>query len=143
MRQDDMIFLDPDKTAVDTMAEGDLTAPVVMLNLLRYRLWAKAGQGVDGLTGREAYHVYGQAFAKLQPRFGGEPMWMGRALNNIIGNDAWDIVIMVAYPQRRQFVEMMRDPDYLAIAPMRAAALADSRLIEMDQLVPRIKPKTE
>ncbi|MFT4632642.1 MAG: hypothetical protein ACI9BC_001658, partial [Crocinitomicaceae bacterium] len=66
-----------------------------------------------------------------------------RALNNIIGNDAWDIVIMVAYPQRRQFVEMMRDPDYLAIAPMRAAALADSRLIEMDQLVPRIKPKTE
>jgi uncharacterized protein (DUF1330 family) len=134
-----MVFLEPDNTAINSMAEGDLTAPVVMLNLLRYRPWAMLGQGVDGLTGREAYQVYGQAFAKLQPRFGGEPMWMGRALHSIIGDDSWDVVIMVTYPQRQQFIEMMRDPDYLAIAPMRAAALADSRLIEMDQLVPRDK----
>jgi len=74
--------------------------------------------------------------ATLQPRFGGEPIWMGRALHSIIGDESWDIVILVRYPTRRQFLGMLDDPDYRAIAPIRAAVLADSRLIEMDQLLP-------
>lgn len=127
--------------ALAVMQAGDLDAPVVMLNMLRYREAAESGFGVDGLSGREAYGVYGKAFAKLQPRFGGDPIWMGRALNSLIpaqdgGLDDWDIVILVRYPTRRQFVEMMSDPDYQAIAPIRAAALADSRLLEMDQILP-------
>ncbi|WOF74112.1 DUF1330 domain-containing protein [Parvibaculaceae bacterium PLY_AMNH_Bact1] len=126
-----------DDAALAAMAEADLDEPVVMLNLLRYRETAGDGAGVDGLTGREAYEVYGKEFAKLHPRFGGEPVWMGRALNSIIGDEEWDVVMLVRYPARRQFVDMMRDPDYLAIAPIRAAALADSRLVEMSQLLPR------
>ncbi len=130
--------VDKDEAALAAMAAGDLDAPVVMLNLLRYRETARDGAGVDGKTGRAAYEVYGEAFAKLHPRFGGEPVWMGRALNSIIGNEEWDVVMLVRYPARRQFVEMMRDPDYLAIAPVRAAALADSRLVEMSQLLPKV-----
>jgi uncharacterized protein (DUF1330 family) len=126
-----------DREALAAMGEGDLDEPVVMLNLLRYREEAESGFGVDGLTGREAYEVYGKRFAEFHPRFGGEPVWMGRAHHSIIGDDAWDIVILVRYPTRRQFVAMFNDPDYLEIAPIRAAALADSRLIEMTQLLPR------
>lgn len=129
--------VDKDDAALASMAAGDLDAPVVMLNLLKYRETAAAGAGVDGKTGREAYEVYGRAFAELHPRFGGEPVWMGRALNSIIGDEDWDVVMLVRYPARRQFVGMMRDPDYLAIAPIRAAALADSRLVEMTQLLPK------
>ena len=62
---------------------------------------------------------------------------MGRAHHSIIGTEAWDIVILVRYPTRRQFVAMFNDADYLKIAPIRAAALADSRLIEMSQLLPK------
>lgn len=128
--------------ALAAMQTGDLDAPVVMLNMLRYRETAESGFGVDNLSGREAYGVYGKAFAKLQPRFGGDPIWMGRALHSLIsaqdgGLEDWDIVILVRYPTRRQFVEMMADSDYQAIAPIRAAALADSRLIEMDQILPQ------
>lgn len=126
-----------DQAALAAMATGDLDEPVVMLNLLRYRETAGEGAGVDGLTGREAYEVYGKAFAKLHPRFGGEPVWMGRAQNSIIGDETWDVVILVRYPARRQFIDMTRDPDYLAIAPIRVAALADSRLVEMSQLLPK------
>ena len=122
--------------ALATMAEGDLDEPVVMLNLLNYRDLAEPGFGVDGLSGREAYGIYGRKFAELNPRFGGEPIWMGRALNTIIGDEDWDVVILVRYPTRRQFLEMINDPDYQAIAPIRAAALADSRLVEMSQLLP-------
>lgn len=119
------------------MAQGDPAEPVTMLNLLRYRERAVDGFGVDGLSGREAYGIYGQKFAELNPRFGGEPVWMGRALNSIIGAEEWDVVILVRYPTRRQFLSMMDDPDYQAIAPIRAAALADSRLVELEQLLPK------
>jgi uncharacterized protein (DUF1330 family) len=130
-----IVHADPEQLAA--MATGDLDEPVVMLNLLRYRELAEAGSGVDGMSGKDAYAVYGQRFAALNPRYGGEPIWMGRAHHSIIGSEDWDIVILVRYPTRRQFVEMLADPDYQAIAPIRAAALADSRLIEMSQLLPK------
>ncbi len=126
-----------DREALAAMGAGDPDEPVVMLNLLRYREQAESGFGVDGLSGREAYEVYGRHFAKLHPRFGGDPIWMGRAHHSIIGSDKWDVVILVRYPARHQFVDMFNDADYLKIAPIRAAALADSRLIEMSQLLPK------
>jgi len=126
------------QAGLTAMATGDLDEPVVMLNLLLYRDQAETGYGVDGLSGREAYQEYGRRFAVLHPRFGGEPIWMGQAHHSIIGEEDWDIVILVRYPTRRQFLAMFDDPEYQEIAPIRAAALADSRLIEMSQLIPKI-----
>ncbi|WP_420445501.1 DUF1330 domain-containing protein [Candidatus Poriferisodalis sp.] len=124
---------------IDAVAEGDLDEPVVMLNLLRYRETAESGFGVDGMSGEAAYREYGRRFAELHPRFGGAPIWMGRAGHTAIGptDERWDIAILVRYPTRAQFVAMFRDPDYLAIAPIRAAALEDSRIIETTQLLPK------
>jgi uncharacterized protein (DUF1330 family) len=132
-----MGHVDKNDGALAAMGREDSTEPVVMLNLLRYRETAAPGHGVDGLSGREAYGEYGRAFAELNPRFGGTPIWMGRGLNSIIGDEEWDVVILVRYPTRQQFVDMLNDPDYQAIAPIRAAALADSRLLEMSQLLPK------
>jgi uncharacterized protein (DUF1330 family) len=129
-------IFDTDETGLAAMAAGDPDEPVVMLNLLKYRPEAAEGFGVDGMTGEEAYRVYGRKFADLNPRFGGEPLWMGRAKNSIIGDEDWDTIILVRYPTRGHFLDMIRDPDYQAIAPIRAAALEDSRLIESDQLLP-------
>ncbi|MDA9241615.1 DUF1330 domain-containing protein [Acidimicrobiales bacterium] len=134
-----MGYVHADYDVIAKMAESDLDEPVVMLNLLKYRDQAESGHGVDGLTGRQAYTKYGQAFAELEPRFGGSVMWMGRGKHTVIGGDEeWDIIILVTYPTRRQFIEMFNDPDYQAIAPIRAAALADSRIVESTQLVPKL-----
>jgi uncharacterized protein (DUF1330 family) len=59
---------------------------------------------------------------------------MGKALRSIIGDESWHTVILVRYPTRAHFVNMLADPDYQAIAPIRAAALEDSRLVETEQL---------
>lgn len=128
--------VEPSQDALKRMAAANADDPVVMLNLLRYREQAEDGHGVDGMTGEAAYRVYGQRFAELNPRFGGEPIWLGRAGEVVIGDEDWDIAILVRYPTRRHFVEMLADPDYQAIAPIRAAALEDSRLIETTQLLP-------
>ena len=126
-----------DRDQLSAMAEGDPEQPVFMLNLLKYRDVAEEGHGVDGMSGRDAYGEYGRRFAELNPRFGGEPVFMGRAgAHPIVGDDEhWDLMILVRYPTRRQFVDMFNDPDYQAIAPIRAAALADSRLIETTDLL--------
>ena len=47
-------------------------------------------------------------------------------------------MILVRHPKRSDFIAMVNDPDYQAIAPMRAAALADSRLVETTQLLPKV-----
>ena len=124
--------------ALELMSKGNLDEPVIMLNLLKYLEKAKKGFGVDGLTGKEAYQVYGKKFAKFQPIYGGEPIWMGRVHNSIIGIDNWDITILVRYPKRKNFINMFKDPNYKAIAPIRAAALKDSRIIEMTQLLHKV-----
>ena len=132
-----MNYVDADLNKLAAMAGNAQDEAVVMLNLLKYRDVAEPGYGVDGLTGEQAYRIYGEKFAGLNARFGGEPIWMGKALNTIIGSEDWDIAILVAYPTRKQFVEMFEDPDYLRIAPIRGAALQDSRLVEMSQLLPK------
>ena len=63
-----MGMVDFNAEALEAMAGGDPDEPVVMLNLLRYRDVAQPGHGVDGLSGREAYEVYGQRFETLHPR---------------------------------------------------------------------------
>ena len=128
----------PQNDALEEMAARDADVPVVMLNLLRFREDAEPGHGVDGLTGEEAYREYGRRFSALQPRFGGEPVWMGKAEAVLIGaeNEAWDLAILVRYPTRGRFLSMISDPDYQAISPLRTAALSDSRLVEMTQLLP-------
>jgi uncharacterized protein (DUF1330 family) len=124
--------------SLELMAKGNLDEPVIMLNLLKYLDKAKLGYGVDGLTGKEAYQVYGKKFARFQPIYGGEPIWMGRSHNSIIGKDDWDITILVRYPKRKNFIDMFNDSEYKAIAPIRAAALKDSRIIEMTQLLHKL-----
>ncbi|PPR15398.1 MAG: hypothetical protein CFH33_01479 [Alphaproteobacteria bacterium MarineAlpha9_Bin3] len=132
------VSIDVEEGALELMSKGKLDEPVIMLNLLKYLEKAKLGFGVDGLTGKEAYKVYGKEFAKFQPLYGGEPIWMGRSHNSIIGTDDWDIVILVRYPKRKNFIGMFQDPKYKAIAPIRAAALKDSRIIEMTQLLHKV-----
>ena len=121
--------------ALEIMSKGNLDEPVIMLNLLKYLDKAKFGFGVDGLTGRQAYEEYGKKFSKFHLKYGGEPIWMGRVHNSIIGKDDWDITILVRYPKRKNFINMFNDPDYMDIAPIRSAALKDSRIIEMTELL--------
>ncbi|MEM7080051.1 MAG: DUF1330 domain-containing protein [Pseudomonadota bacterium] len=135
-----MVHIESDADRLRHMRTKNPDEPIVMLNMLRYRDTAAQGAGVDGLSGRAAYEAYGRRFAKLQPRFGGTPIWMGRADTTLIGAEGWDVIILVHYPSRRQFLDMLEDADYQAIAPIRSAALADSRLIETHQLLANPMP---
>lgn len=100
-------------------AEG----PVTMLNLLRFK--------PEG--GRERYLEYGEAVVPLLERAGGRVIFQGQAAPAVIGEESWDLVLLVEYPTRGAFLEMIQSPDYQAIAHLRTEALAKGELHPLDQ----------
>lgn len=96
--------------------------PVTMLNLLAFK--------PDG--GRERYLEYGAAVLPLLEKAGGRVVFQGQAAPVVLGEDSWDLVILVEYPSRRASVEMIQSPDYQAIAHLRTGALAKGELHPLD-----------
>jgi uncharacterized protein (DUF1330 family) len=97
--------------------------PVTMLNLLAYK---PAG-------GRERYAEYVAAVSPLVERLGGRLVFQGAAAPALIGGQSWDEVLLVEYPSRRDFLEMIRSPEYRAIAHLRTEALDHSELHPLDR----------
>ena len=117
----------------DFLAEGDPDAPIVMINLLRYREQAQYADGSDATpcSGRDAYGRYGVEAVKHVAAADGRMLWMGAARFTLIGPDdeQWDDAVLVEYPTKKAFLEMVMKPEYQAIVLHRTAALEDSRLI--------------
>lgn len=133
-----MFHIDANEEALEAMRQADPSQPIVMLNLLRFRDQALEGFGVDGLTGLQAFQRYGQLNEGEGVRFDSEPIWLGLSNRTIIGDEQWDVAILVRYPTRQHFIDKLDDPTYREISLVRAAALIDSRLIELTQLLPAL-----
>lgn len=132
------MHIEPTPEQIDALLAHTAAHPdeeVVMLNLLRFAETAHPGHGCDGMTGREAYEEYGRRLMAMDPPFAGTPVWLGTAGPQVIGpgDDDWDQVILVRYPNASSFLEATSSDAYLAAAPARTAALADSRLVLMHE----------
>lgn len=112
-----MEYIDPTGAQLRALAESDIDAPIVMLNLLRF-----APEG-----GAERYARYMEAATPHLERVGGKLRFLGDAVATVIGGEAWDEVLLVEYPSREAFLAMIAEPDYPS--DLRSAALVDSRLI--------------
>jgi uncharacterized protein (DUF1330 family) len=108
-------------------------APIVMINLLRYRDRAAYPSGSDAepCSGAEAYQRYGALVLPMLGEVGAKILWRGSVKQMVIGPDgeSWDEALLVQYPSRRAFLNMVSRPDYLRAAVHRSASLSDSRLI--------------
>jgi len=117
---------------------GEGASPIVMINLLRYRAKAAYPEGFDATpcSGREAYQRYGEVAFERIASVNGRLLWFGSVQAVVIAPDAeqWDDAILIEYPSRKAFIEMVTQPEYLAAAPHRSAALEDSRLIATNTL---------
>jgi uncharacterized protein (DUF1330 family) len=131
-----MPHVEANNAAIDAMRLLDPHESVVMLNLLKFRDVALEGYGVDGMTGGQAFRRYGELNEAEDVKFGSEPIWMGLGKNSIIGDEEWDLAILVRYPTRQHFIDKLDNAKYREISKVREAALLDSRLIELSQLIP-------
>lgn len=89
----------------------DRNAPVVMLNLMRFRARSLDGDG----SGWDAYLRYSAITVPLIKARGGTLLWTGEAkavaLGPQAGND-WDFVALVFYPSVAAFLDMMTSEAY-------------------------------
>ena len=119
----------PTREQIERLSTSTHAGPVVMLNLLRFV--------PDG--GRASYVHYGEGMQSILHKAGGKVLWYGRADSVVIGDDdrdAWDAVILVWYPSRQAFLDMVLDPEYRSVGERRTSALVDSRLIACTELYP-------
>lgn len=88
--------------------------PVVMLNLLRYR---------EG--GERSYREYARSIGPFLEKVGAEVVYAGDCGTSLVPADGtgWDAVLLVRYPSRQAFSDMVADPDYQAITHLRSEAL--------------------
>ena len=123
-------FVDPEREQFEAFKALPRDAPVMMLNLLRFRDRAAYDDGRD-CTGAEAYAAYGRESGPIFRRVGGEILWRGDPQVTLIGppQERWDMIFVARYPSAAAFLEMVTDPDYRVAVKHRQAAVLDSRLI--------------
>ena len=114
----------PDERAMTAFANSASEGPVYMLNLLEF--------ASDG--GAERYVEYGAAVAPLFEKAGGKPIFAGRPAESLIGDGNWDMVLVVSYPTRQAFLDMVSSPEYQEIEHLRSEALIRSELRAMDEI---------
>ena len=85
----------------------------------------------DGLTGAEAYALYGKHSAPILKKVGGAIVWRGLFVATLVGpgDESWDAMFIARYPNAHAFLAMVSDPDYQRAVVHRQAAVKTSRLI--------------
>ena len=116
----DGMAIDPRGRDLKRFLEDDPGGPVVMLNLLRF-----------AEDGRKSYAEYAAALDEtFLPRYGGVVLYAGDGSTSLVaetGQD-WDAVLLVRYPSRTAFSEMVADPEYQQVTALRTGALHEAVL---------------
>ena len=89
----------------------DPLAPVVMVNLMRFRECSLDGDG----SGWDAYLRYSALTVPIIKARGGTLLWTGDAKAVALGIEAgntWDYLALVYYPDVAAFIDMMTSKDY-------------------------------
>ncbi|HEY4345680.1 MAG TPA: DUF1330 domain-containing protein [Parvibaculum sp.] len=126
--------LEPTDAQLAAFAAADQTQPIAMLNLLKFRDKAEYTDGRDagGLSGQDAYGLYGLVAMQKIAEVGGRMFWGAPGATTFIGGEAddWDMVVIIRYPSRAAFLEMIDKPDYRAAIPHRDAGLLRTALLD-------------
>ena len=112
--------VDPRGADLKRFLAEDPGGPVVMLNLLRFL--------PDG--GRETYLEYVAHFREHSARHGAEVLYVGDGSTALVAEpgQSWDCVLLVRYPTRQAFSDMVRDPAYGEGTHLRTQALQEAVL---------------
>lgn len=111
--------VDPTGADLKRYLTEDPGGPVVMLNLLKF---------VE--DGRDRYTQYATAIAPFLEKVGGRVIHVGDLATALVQRDDfdWDAVLLVEYPTRAAFSQMVADPDYQSITHLRTEAVSEAVL---------------
>lgn len=125
---------------IEGLERLDQRAPVVMLNLMRFRDRSLDGDG----SGWDAYLRYSAVTVPMIKARGGTLLWTGAAeavaLGQAEGND-WHFAALVYYPSVGAFLDMMTSQAYEDLAdPHRRNGCAEHVIIATKEAYSKFKP---
>jgi uncharacterized protein (DUF1330 family) len=122
----------PSPDQIQAFLASDLSGPICMVNLLKFKQRAEYGDGrATNLSGSEAYSLYGAHMREFCEPKGCRFLFFGAVTRMIIGSveEEWDAVAVVEYPSKEAFVEIAMSPKVREISIHRSAGLAGQLLI--------------
>ena len=93
--------------------------PFQMMNAL----WFKSNGGL------EKYRNYLREAAPITAKYGAEASMIMTPMDALIGRFDADLMFFVSWPNKAAFLEMIADPDYMAITHLRDEAITGSYLV--------------
>ena len=106
------------------MTDQNKNEPIFMLNAL----WFKK----DG--GEEKYAKYLEAVGPLVLKHGGKPGDKFKPGMAIYGKLDADLIFIVEYPNQAAFIALTQEPSMEKISALRAEAIEDSWLIQLNKI---------
>ncbi|MBV7256551.1 DUF1330 domain-containing protein [Pacificimonas sp. WHA3] len=131
--------IDPTADQVRALRDSDVSGPVVMVNMLKFRDRADYPEDFTGdrdLSGREAYARYQHAFTvTVGETSKAEVLYEGPVQQVFIGREGaaetdWDAMLIVRYPDKANFLGMMANEEYRAALVHRYAGLRRTVLLQ-------------
>jgi uncharacterized protein (DUF1330 family) len=101
----------PTREQFHAFASDTREGEIVMINLLHFSESPAKNQS----TGKTAYRDYSDDVIKMVEARGGRVLWTGQPEHVLIGDaerDGWDLVVLVSYPSREAFIDMVTSTDY-------------------------------
>lgn len=131
-------YLEVTQEAGAAFFSQNISGPVTMLNLLRFRDVADYSAHPDlmpdkPISGAEAYQKYIDFTAPFLGESGGELVFLGKGGKYLIGpqDEQWDLVMLVRQNSMSDFMAFSSNEAYLIGLGHRTAALEDSRLLPL------------
>ena len=122
----------PQPEQIQTLLEGPKEAPVVMLNLLKFKEHAEYEDGREtNLSGRDAYQLYAERAVQFMTADGGRLVHSSETRLLLIGDGEleWDMVGILEYPSIEKFMKLLESPEFAEFGVHRSAGLAHQLLI--------------
>jgi uncharacterized protein (DUF1330 family) len=119
----------PTPEQIKELLAGPADQPVVMINLLKFKPRAGAGEG--DASGQEAYGRYAEQMRKVVESQGGRFIWAGRVDSMVIGEEdpGFHVVALVEYPSRQKFIEIAGSERVREIGAHRSSGLESQWLL--------------
>jgi len=116
-------MIEPAVADLEAFRKGDDGQPFVLVQLLRFS---------EG--GRDKYLQYSATAQPILRALGAQVLYAGECVKPLVAGEgqAWDAVVVIRYPSRSAFVQMLGDPGFRAIADLRRAALREAVFLPMD-----------
>ncbi len=134
-------YLEPTQESGRAFFMRGISGKVVMLNLLRFRAVADYSATPElapeqPVSGEDAYRRYMSHTMPYLEKSGGRLLFYGRGGSYLIGpsDERWDAAMLVEQSSPAAFMAFASDVGYLAGIGHRTAALADSRLLPLEDL---------